>query len=248
MRALLASALLLLATTSVEAAMVVKPISYTVDKTRFAGHLVYDDASKALRPGLVMVPNWMGETESAIERAKEVAASDYVVLVADMYGEGVRPKDAKEARAQVGALYADRASLRARISEAVATLRAQAGKVPLQADRIAAIGFCFGGSTVLELARSGADLAGVVSFMAAFRHRCRRRHIPSRRRYSCSMAPMTRAPRWRISASSTRKWMQLEPIGSSSTSAVPCIASPRPMQTARQAASTTNAPQNAPTA
>ena len=164
MRALLASVLFLLAVTSVEAAMVVKPISYSVDKTRFAGHLVYDDASKALRPGLVMVPNWMGETESAIERAKEVAASDYVVLVADMYGEGVRPKDAKEARAQVGALYADRASLRARISEAVATLRAQVGKVPLQADRIAAIGFCFGGSTVLELARSGADLAGVVSF------------------------------------------------------------------------------------
>lgn len=164
MRLLIASALLLLAATSVEAAMVVKPISYTVDKTVFSGHLVYDDASKALRPGLVMVPNWMGETESAVDKAKAIASTDYVILVADMYGEGVRPKNADEARAEVGKLYADRAKLRARIDEAVATLRAQAGKAPLQADKIGAIGFCFGGSTVLELARSGVDIAAVVSF------------------------------------------------------------------------------------
>ena len=164
MRILIASALLLLAATSVEAAMVVKPISYTVDKTVFSGHLVYDDASKALRPGLVMVPNWMGETESAVDKAKVIASTDYVILVADMYGEGVRPKNADEASAEVGKLFADRTKLRARIDEAVATLRAQVGKAPLQADKIGAIGFCFGGSTVLELARSGADIAGVVSF------------------------------------------------------------------------------------
>ncbi|MEO7014196.1 MAG: dienelactone hydrolase family protein [Dokdonella sp.] len=164
MRTLIASALLMLAATSVDAAMVVKPINYTVDKTVFAGHLVYDDASKALRPGLVMVPNWMGETESAVDKAKVIASTDYVILVADMYGEGVRPKNAEEASAQVGKLYADRAVLRARINEAVATLRAQVGKAPLLPGKIAAIGFCFGGSTVLELARSGADIAGVVSF------------------------------------------------------------------------------------
>ena len=164
MRPLIASALLMLAATSTQAAMVVKPISYTVDKTVFAGHLVYDDASKALRPGLVMVPNWMGETESAVDKAKTIASTDYVILVADMYGEGARPKNAEEASAQVGKLYADRAVLRARINEAVATLRAQAGKAPLLPGKIAAIGFCFGGTTILELARSGADVAGVVSF------------------------------------------------------------------------------------
>lgn len=164
MRSLLASALLLLVATSAQAAMVVKPISYTVDKTVFSGHLVYDDASKALRPGLVMVPNWMGETESAVAKAKTIAATDFVILVADMYGEGVRPANAEEASAQVTKLYADREVLRARINEAVATLRAQVGKAPLMPGKIAAIGFCFGGSTVLELARSGADIAGVVSF------------------------------------------------------------------------------------
>ena len=164
MRALIAIALLLLAATSLEAAMVVKPISYTVDKTVFAGHLVFDDSTAKLRPGLVMVPNWMGENESAVDKAKKIASTDYVILVADMYGEGVRPANAEEARAQVGKLYADLPVLRARINEAVATLRAQVGKAPLQAGKIGAIGFCFGGSTVLELARSGADIAGVVSF------------------------------------------------------------------------------------
>ena len=144
--------------------MVVKPISYTVDKTVFAGHLVYDDSTTTLRPGLVMVPNWMGETGSAVDKAKKIASTDYVILVADMYGQGVRPANAEEARAQVSKLYADLPLLRARIHEAVATLKAQVGKAPLQAGKIGAIGFCFGGSTVLELARSGADLAGVVSF------------------------------------------------------------------------------------
>lgn len=164
MRSLIAPALLLLAMSSADAAMVVKPVSYTVGKAVYAGHLVYDDASKALRPGLVMVPNWMGETGFSIDSAKAIASTDYVILVADMYGEGVRPNDAEEARALVGKLYTDREALRARVNEAVATLRAQAGKVPLQAGKIGAVGFCFGGSTVLELARSGADIAGVVSF------------------------------------------------------------------------------------
>ncbi len=163
MRILIASMLLLMAACSAQAAMVAKPISYTVGDTIFSGHLVYDDASKALRPGLVMVPNWMGETESAVEKAKQIASTDYVILVADMYGEGVRPKNADEARAQVSKLYGNRELLRARINEAVATLKAQVGKAPLRPGKVAAVGFCFGGSTVLELARSGADVAGVVS-------------------------------------------------------------------------------------
>jgi dienelactone hydrolase len=154
---------LLLACSSASAAMVVKPIEYSLGDTRFAGHLVYDDASKKPRPGLVMVPNWMGVNDSAVEKAKKVAGIDYVVLVADVYGEGVRPKNPAEAQAQVKTMYADRAVLRERVNAAVKTLKAQAGKVPLLADKIGAFGFCFGGSTVLELARSGADVAGVVS-------------------------------------------------------------------------------------
>lgn len=155
---------LLLATAPAFAAMQAKPIEWKVGKDRFSGYLVYDDASKDLRPGLVMVPNWMGVTKESVERAKAVAGDDYVILVADVYGKGKRPKNAKEAGTYAGGLRGDdRSRLRARIEGAVATLKAQAGKAPLDASKLGAFGFCFGGSTVLELARGGAELAGVVS-------------------------------------------------------------------------------------
>ena len=126
--------------------------------------LVYDDASKSARPGLVMVPNWMGMSQTNIARAADIAGDDYVVLVADVYGTGVLPKDKTEAKAQVMKAYADGGlTLRKRAAAAVAALQAQAGKAPLDPDRIGAFGFCFGGSVALELARSGADIDGVVS-------------------------------------------------------------------------------------
>ena len=87
-----------------------------------------------------------------------------MILVADVYGRNVRPKDDAQALAQVKGLYADRNVLRARAASALAALRAQAGRSPLDTTSIGAIGFCFGGATALELARSGADIAGVASF------------------------------------------------------------------------------------
>ena len=155
---------LLLATTPVFAKMQATPVEWSVGQDRFSGYVVYDDAAKARRPGLVMVPNWMGVTDDAVARAKAIAGDDYVVLVADVWGKGKQPKDSGEAGKFAGALRGeDRGPLRARIEAAVAALKGQAGKAPLDASRIGAFGFCFGGSTVLELARSGADVAGVVS-------------------------------------------------------------------------------------
>lgn len=145
------------------AAMQARPVEWKVGKDSFSGVLVYDDANAIKRPGLVMVPDWKGVTDSAIAKAKHIAGDDYVVLVADVYGKGVRPKDDKEAMAQVKKMYADRATLRARASKALEVLKAQKD-VPLDAARVGAVGYCFGGATVLELARSGADLAGVVTF------------------------------------------------------------------------------------
>jgi dienelactone hydrolase len=147
------------------AAMQARPVEWTVGGERFSGFLVYDDTGDNQRPGLVMVPNWMGVNDLAVERAKEVAGDDYVVLVADVYGATVRPKDAKEAGVAARGAYSDGGTtLRARVNKAVDVLKAQAGSAPLDAAEIGAFGFCFGGSTVLELARSGADVAGVVSF------------------------------------------------------------------------------------
>ncbi len=165
MRSVLLAIGLLLATTPVFAKMQAKPVEWTVGKDRFSGYVVYDDASKAKRPGLVMVPNWMGVSDLAVQRAKDVAGSDYVVLVADVYGKEVRPKDAKEAGAAAKDAFSDGGkTLRARVNEAVRVLKAQANSAPIDPAKIGAFGFCFGGTTVLELARSGADVAGVVSF------------------------------------------------------------------------------------
>lgn len=162
-RALLAIGLLL-ATAPALAKMQARPVEWSVGEDRFSGYVVYDDAGMAKRPGLVMVPNWMGVTDDAVARAKAIAGDDYVVLVADVYGKGRQPKDSSEAGKLAGGLRGeDRGPLRARIEAAVAALKSQAGKAPLDTSKIGAFGFCFGGSTVLELARSGADLAGVVS-------------------------------------------------------------------------------------
>jgi dienelactone hydrolase len=158
-----AAFVLLLATAPAFAAMQAKPVEWTLDKTTFRGVLVYDDAG-AKRPGLVMVPDWKGVTDAAVDKAKHVAAKDYVVLLADVYGKDVRPKDDTEAMAQVKAMYADRQALRARVAKALDVLKAQAGKSPLDVRHLGAVGYCFGGATVLELARSGADIAGVVTF------------------------------------------------------------------------------------
>ena len=155
---------LLLATAPALAEMVAKPVEWTVGKDRFSGYVVYDDAKADARPGMVMVPNWMGVTDDAVTRAKAIAGDDYVVLLADVYGKGVRPKDSDEAGKLSGSLRGeDRSALRARAVAAVDTLKAQAGKAPLAVGKVGALGFCFGGSTVLELVRADADVAGVVS-------------------------------------------------------------------------------------
>lgn len=149
------------------AKIVHRPVEWTEGGTRFHSVLVYDDASSAKRPGLVMVPYWYGINEQALRKADMLAGTRYVILLTDMYGEGVRPKDAAGAQAAVQPLYADRKLMRRRVNRALDELKAQVGKAPLDAGRLAAIGFCFGGSAVLDLARSGADVAAVVSFHGA---------------------------------------------------------------------------------
>ena len=134
------------------AEMQARPVEWKVGKDTFSGYLVYDDTNAIKRPGVVMVPDWKGISDSAITKAKHVAGDDYVVLLADVYGKNVRPKNDAESQAIVKTLYADRNVLRT------------AKDVPLDTNHIGAIGYCFGGATVLELARSGADVDAVATF------------------------------------------------------------------------------------
>lgn len=145
------------------AAWQTQSVEWEVNGKTFAGVLVYDDASPQARPGIVMVPNWMGVNDSAVDRAREIAGTRYVVLVADVYGKDIRPANATEAGEQARRMYADRPLLRARAAKALEVLRENASGAPLSTEKLGAVGFCFGGTTVLELARSGADVAGVVS-------------------------------------------------------------------------------------
>ena len=156
--------LLALCTLPALAAMRAEPVEWNLGDRTFRGVMVYDDANAIARPGLVMVPDWMGMTDGAIAKAKHIAGNDYVVLVADVYGKDAQPADSAAARALTSALRDDLPALRARIGKALEVLRANTAGAPLDDSRIAAFGYCFGGTTVLELARSGADIAGVVTF------------------------------------------------------------------------------------
>lgn len=143
--------------------MKVETINYLSGGTRFAGALVYDEAVDRPRPAILMAPNWMGVRRQAYERAELIAGDRYVVLVADMYGEGRRPKDFAEAASFANPLRDNASEARKRIRAAFDTLIAQGERRRIINQHRGAIGFCFGGGNVLELARDGAALHGVVS-------------------------------------------------------------------------------------
>ena len=155
---------LVLASTVAMAKPVRKPVTYEVDGTSFEGVLVYDDAVKGMRPGLLVVPNWMGINEDNLAQAQEVAGKDYVLFVADLYGKDVRPKDRTESAKVSGVVKGDRKLTRARMKASLDAFRSQFKQARVDEKRIGAIGFCFGGTAVIELAKTGVKLGGVVSF------------------------------------------------------------------------------------
>ena len=158
---LIASVLALSFAQIATAAIKLETVEYKDGDTVCEGAVAYDDATKSPRPGVLLVPDWMGAGDYAKSRAKQVAALGYVCFVADIYGKGVRPANAGEAGAQAGKYKADRPLLRQRVNAALAELK----RHPLVVkSKTCAMGYCFGGTTVLELARSGAEVAGVVSF------------------------------------------------------------------------------------
>jgi dienelactone hydrolase len=165
-KTLLALLLLLGVAPFAHAAMRSQTVDYSVDGKAMQGVLVWDDAVQTPRPGLLMIPDWTGVNARSIDFAKTIAGKDYVIFMGDMYGKDVRPKDNKEAQAATKPLYADRPLLRKRVVAAFDELKALAAKhaAPIDAARFAAIGFCFGGTSVLDLARTGSDIAAVVSF------------------------------------------------------------------------------------
>src|SRR5271170_7826324 len=143
--------------------MKVELIKYPMGTLTAEGALVYDETISGKRPAVLMAPNWLGMTDKAIERGKLIAGAGYVVFVADMYGAGTRPADFGEAAKLANPLRENAVEQRKRIRAAYDAMIAEAGKRNLIDGHRAAIGFCFGGGNVLELARDGADIAAVVA-------------------------------------------------------------------------------------
>ncbi|HEY1097584.1 MAG TPA: dienelactone hydrolase family protein [Myxococcota bacterium] len=166
LRTLFASAAILVSTLialPASAAIKTERVAYK-DKagTTLEGYLAYDDAVTGKRPGIVVVHDWMGIGPFVEEQARNLALQGYVAFAADIYGKADMPKDQKAAAAVAGKYRnGDRTLLRERALAALQTLSKNAR---VDASKLAAIGFCFGGTTAIELAKSGASLRGVVSF------------------------------------------------------------------------------------
>jgi dienelactone hydrolase len=132
-------------------------VAYAIDGKTFEGHFI---PASSDAPLVVIVHDWDGLTDYEIRRARMLAESGYSVFAADLYGKGVRPTELADKRRHSGELYKDRERMRSYLR---ATLRAAADQ-GANVKNAVAVGYCFGGSAVLELARSGADLKGFVAF------------------------------------------------------------------------------------
>jgi dienelactone hydrolase len=138
-----------------------QPLTYADGATKLAGYVARPAEVQGKVPGVVVVHQWMGLTDHERKVTDDLAKLGYVALAADIYGEGVHPKDTGEAGKLAMTYKGDRALYRRRIAAAIETLKAQKG---VDATRLAVIGFCFGGTGALEAARAGLPVKGVVSF------------------------------------------------------------------------------------
>ena len=136
-------------------------VEYKQGDVTLQGYLSYDSSVKGKRPAVLVVHDWMGVSDDTKMRAEQLAGLGYVALTADVYGKGIRPKNAQEASAEAGKYYKDRALLRARVKAGLDFLSSREQADPSQ---LAVMGYCFGGACALELARSGAPVQGVVTF------------------------------------------------------------------------------------
>jgi len=146
------------------AAIKEEPVAYQDGQTTMRGFIVYDTATEGKRPGIVVVPEWWGITTHMHNEAQDFARQGYTAFIADMYGDGKTADNPKDAGALSGGVMKNPQTMEARFKAA----REQLAKHPsVDPARIGAVGYCFGGAVVLNMARAGADLAGVVGFHAS---------------------------------------------------------------------------------
>jgi dienelactone hydrolase len=160
-RILIATVAFLLSASLAQAAVQGKEVDYSVEGVTLKGYLAYDDAVAGKRPGVLVVHEWWGHNEYARKRALMLAELGYTALAVDMYGDGKQANHPDDAGKFAGEVSKNMPVAKARFLAALDLLKSDP---TVDADKIAAIGYCFGGGVVLSMARMGVDLKGVVSF------------------------------------------------------------------------------------
>ena len=145
------------------AAIQEEAVTYRDGDTTMKGFIVYDDASSAKRPGMIVVHEWWGITKHTRDEARSYASQGYTAFVADMYGDAKTADNPTDAGALSGAVRKNPAAMQSRFNAAKEVLSKHASVDP---SRVGAAGYCFGGSVVLDMARTGTDLKGVAAFHA----------------------------------------------------------------------------------
>ncbi len=161
MRVLLSLALVTASASSLQAGIVTQEVRYREGEVEMVGLLAYDEALTGRRPGVLVVHEWWGRVAFADEQAKKLAQEGFVAFAADVYGNHRVAQEPGEARSLASTFKSDPGLFRKRL---LAALEVLARHPKVDSRKLAAVGFCFGGTGVLELARSGAALRGVVSF------------------------------------------------------------------------------------
>jgi dienelactone hydrolase len=163
-RSILPVLMLFAAAGQAEAAVQTETIEYEYDGTKLKGELAWDDRHEGARPGVLVVHEWWGLNDYARDRAKQLAQLGYVAFAVDMYGEGKTTEHPAEAGKWAQQVRANQQEWLGRAQAGLNVLKKQEG---VDTARLGAIGYCFGGSTALQLAFSGADLKGIASFHGA---------------------------------------------------------------------------------
>lgn len=159
----LLAVLILAAAPAARAAVVTSEINYKDGQTDLQGYYAYDDAARQPLPGVIIIHEWWGNGTYERQRAEQLAALGYAAFAIDMYGKGAEADTPDKAKALSAPFYKDPDFARRRAEAGINALKSQA---EVDGTKIAAVGYCFGGSMALELARGGEDLKGVVALHA----------------------------------------------------------------------------------
>jgi dienelactone hydrolase len=157
----LAAAMLMFCAGLAQAAIKEEPVTYKDGDTTMKGFIVYDDAKKGRRPGIVVVHEWWGITKHTRDEARKFAEQGYTAFVADMFGDGKTADNPKDASGLMKSLMGSPDAVQGRFNAARSRLAKHA---TVDAKKIGASGYCMGGTVVLNMARSGAPLAAVAAF------------------------------------------------------------------------------------